>query len=474
MLCILPLARYGLPYFCPFMHYAHLFSPQRTGGGLSEGDQDTARHLYQRDFDRLIFSSAFRRMQNKTQVFPLPEAAVFVHNRLTHSLEVASVGRSLGNMVGNHVAKTAGLADDDADFYRHQLGAVISAACLAHDIGNPPFGHSGERAISGFFEKNPGFLADISPSLRQDFTAFEGNANGFRILTFGFKGRQQGGLRLTQATLAATLKYPCASQAMLGKKGPLSRKKYGFFDSCRPAFAQVFEKTGMQYHPGQTGEACLRHPFTFLTEAADDICYRIIDLEDGHRLGIVPFDQIEYMLRGLIEHMAEPGALSKMDANLTVLKEGGDNNEVVGYYRARVINALISATVEVYIKNEQAILSGSLESSLLDSIGGHGQKVLDDIDTYSVKNLYQHRSVVEIEIAGYKILGGLLEEFVPALLSAKPTDYERRVKALIPSQFLPDEGSTPYQQVQAAVDFVSGMTDNFALALYRKLMGIDW
>ena len=479
------------------LHYSQLYTRQRLGAGSTEGDQGTARHTFQRDFDRIVFSSAFRRLQNKTQVFPLPKAGHFVHNRLTHSLEVASVGRSLGNLVGEHIAAGPHRLDAHAStFYQHELGAVIAAACLAHDIGNPPFGHSGESAISQYFitAAKQGLLDSVPVDHRFDFTNFEGNANGFRQLVAQFRGRRAGGLCLTFPTLAATLKYPCESH-LGAQKGILSRKKYGFFASETSIATEVAQATHMQAHQlkseqtTQTGLAWCRHPFVFLTEAADDICYRIIDLEDGHRLGIVAYDQVRDFIFALVQAIGGPGATAKMEQAIAH-EASTDHNEIVAHLRAKAINSLVQGTLEAYCQHESAILAGTHERSLIDCLAPEALAAMAAIDSYSIQHLYNHSTVARVEVAGYKVLGGLLEEFIPSVLAPESDKYAQKVMQLVPLQFQPigppdssmsttnpaNTTSTPathYQKIQSIIDFISGMTDNFALDLYRRLKGME-
>ncbi len=281
------------------MHWNHLFSPIRLGVEDRPIYNDLIRNPYQQDYDRLIFSSPFRRLQNKTQVFPLP-GSVFVHNRLTHSLEVACVGRSLGNIIGHRIADEYPEEGDlFTHFYRNEMGSVISAACIAHDIGNPPFGHSGEKAISTYFADLEGELRKLleenfNQSQWNDLTNFEGNANGLRLLTHQFKERSQGGLRLTYTTLAAMVKYPCESAIGLDKSRK-SRSKFGFFHSEIETYQKIAAElkiTATSDHP----KAYVRHPFVYLVEAADDICYQVIDWEDAHRLKIISTEEAQNQL----------------------------------------------------------------------------------------------------------------------------------------------------------------------------------
>ena len=251
-----------------------LYSPKRTGKTqLYEGG---ARTEYQRDFDRLIFSSAFRRLQNKTQVFPLP-GSTFVHNRLTHSLEVSSIGRSLGKIVGTALNDkykgTKTLSEDSIEFYKYELHQVIAAACLAHDIGNPAFGHSGEKAISNFFISSGIDKSLFTNEEWNDISNFEGNANSIRILAGQFNGRQPGGVKMTYTTLATILKYPCESTGI--NKSFKHLKKYGFFQAEKGIFIEIMD--GLNLNREHVSPLCYsRYSFVYLLEAADYIAFNII------------------------------------------------------------------------------------------------------------------------------------------------------------------------------------------------------
>ena len=450
------------------MEWSNIVSTSRTG---VEKTSAGVRTEYQRDFDRLIFSSGFRRLQNKTQVFPLP-GSTFVHNRLTHSLEVASVGRSIGTLAGRTIA--AGLSGDIGDFYNYELSAVIASACLAHDIGNPAFGHSGEKAISNYFIENADELIEgkklqeyFSPEQWKDLTNFEGNANAFRILTTKFKGKSTGGLRLTYTTLAALLKYPCESNA--SDKKFKHRSKYGFFQAEKDTARDIFQELNM-IQESLEPLVYKRHPFVYLTEAADDICYRIIDYEDAHRLNILSSEEIENDFIALIEDIGRPE--EKMDRMHKTLKSIEDQNERISYLRAKCINALTLEAADVFYKSAPAILSGTYGNSLVDEVES-GSPALKRIAQTSVSRIYNHRTVLEIEIAGYNVMSELLCLFVPPILKAKPSKKDEKVLLLIPQQFIQDKNVTPYERVLSVLDFVSGMTDPFATELYRKVLGIE-
>jgi dGTPase len=451
------------------MNWETLFSPRRFGEQtITEDNQDYARSQYQRDYDRIIFSSPFRRLQNKTQVFPLP-GSIFVHNRLTHSLEVASVGRSFGNIIGQMIVQQAsGPGRAFEQFYRYDLGFVVATACLAHDIGNPPFGHSGEKAISNFFRvgADQKFRQTLTEGQFADMADFEGNANALRTLTHQFNGRRPGGYGLTFTTLASIAKYPCESIAGLQRK-QLSRKKYGFFQSEKTTFETIAAELGMVTQLDEP-LAYFRHPFVFLVEAADDVCYQVIDWEDAHRLRIVDTREARELLLQFFDPRQDTRELDKIHRTL---RELDDTNEQMAYLRARVINKLIESCTQTFWQNREAILAGTFEQSLIDGLQGTARQAMQDLQRISVEKIYNHRSVVEIEIAGYKVLGGLLEEFVDAVFSPD-SHYARKLLQLLPHQFI-YHGEDVYGKVQAVVDFVAGMTDLYAVELYRKIKGIS-
>ena len=441
-----------------------LFTNQRTGKNPAT---KASRTDFQRDFDRIIFSAPFRRLQNKTQVFPLP-GSVFVHNRLTHSLEVSSVGRSLGNVIGEFIFNQYKneLDENAQDFYQHQLQNVVAAACLCHDVGNPSFGHSGEDAIASYFEKN-------EKDLKQKFTVkewadlvnFEGNANAIRVLTHQQNGKDEGGTQLTYTTLASIAKYPC--EAIAKKKGVIHRKKFGFFQNEKETFLDIAQSVNM-VQEGKEPTVFKRHPFVWLVEAADDICYNIIDMEDAHRLGIVSTSDCENLFFELIK--SENQNTKRVEDKLAILTNA---NERISYLRAKVINALINKSIELYQTNFDKILEGNLDKALLD-IYKSENKSLQEIESFSINKIYNHKNVIEIENAGYNVMNELLNHFIPPILKQKEErkSYDKMALKLLPQQFLYEDG-TDYQKVLGVIDFVSGMTDNFATDLYRKIKGID-
>lgn len=441
-----------------------IFTNQRTGKNVAT---TASRTDYQRDYDRIIFSASFRRLQNKTQVFPLP-GSVFVHNRLTHSLEVSSVGRSLGSAAGEFIFKNfeKNLSADSQNFYQHNLQNVIAAACLCHDIGNPAFGHSGEDAIASYFEKNESGLKEkFSQKEWEDLVNFEGNANAIRVLTHQQNGKDEGGTQLTHSTLASIGKYPC--EAVAKDKASIHRKKFGFFQNEKDTFLCIAESVQMLQDADEP-TAFRRHPFVWLVEAADDICYNIIDMEDAHRLGIVSTADCENLFFELIK--SENKNTARVEDKLAALS---NSNERISYMRAKVINALINKSIELYEKNFENILNGSLNKSLLDMYK-EGNQSLQEIETFSREKIYNHKAVVEIENAGYNVMYELLNHFVEPILKPAETrkSYDKMALKLLPQQFQ-YEKATDYQKVLGVVDFVSGMTDNFATDLYRKIKGIE-
>lgn len=455
------------------MQWDQLFVTSRSGSNAhaaSTINVDALRTSFIKDYDRIIFSAAFRRLQNKTQVFPLP-GTVFVHNRLTHSLEVASVGRSLGKMVG---ARIATQSDDPVfqDFYKNELANVIAAACLAHDIGNPPFGHSGEDAIRHYFSHLSGrhlaiFERELSKAEQLDFLRYEGNSNALRVLTHAFN-EEQSSYNLTLTTLASFLKYPTDAVNGFDKKtGTISSKKSGYFQSEKALFEQIVQTFQL---PEVAPQVYGRHPFVYLTEAADDICYRIIDIEDALRLGIVSFDEMCNLFLPFFDDLDGYYARNGVEEGI---KKINDTNQKSQYLRARWIGLMIAQVTACFMENEQALLSGTLNDGLLEHLPERFTTLLDEITAFSVKKIYNHKQVVEIEIAGFNVIGALLDCFVTALLDIE-SYKSKKVLQLIGSQYKIDhDHQSLYQNLLSIVDFITGMTDNYAVDLYKKIEGIE-
>lgn len=438
------------------MNWNELLSVKRLGKPTSGIITADTRTQFQRDYDRLIFSSPFRRMQNKTQVFPLP-GSVFVHNRLTHSLEVASVGRSLGNMVSARLEQTG---------IKHplltEIGSVVAAACLAHDMGNPPFGHSGEDAIKAFFTNGEGrsLRTEVSEAEWKDLTLFDGNANAFRILSHQFKGRRVGGFALTYTMLASIVKYPYESTLA-------TKPKFGFFQSEKDTFIEIAQCLGLKQTEAN-GVKYARHPLVFLVEAADDICYQIMDVEDAHKLRILSYDETKNLYLNFYNSADDAQSLKTINETLD---EVTDPNEQISFLRAGVISRLVNECVQVFTNKLDAILNGEYQHSLINEISPIAKCAMQKVIDVSVKRIYADHSVIEIELAGYKVISTLMEHFIDAMLTENK--YNSKLLKLFPEQFMVEPGASAYSKVQSVIDFVSGMTDVYALDLYRKITGIN-
>jgi len=444
------------------MKWEYLLSGGRFGDTPSKQPIQDSRSEFEVDYDRIIFSAPFRNLQDKTQVFPLPEQA-FVHTRLTHSLEVSSVGRSLGKIAGEYLLKkyptllNRGITAQD-------IGAIVAAAALTHDIGNPPFGHAGEEAISDFFKFHTAgkyWESHVRQDQWQDLCNFEGNAQGFRMLT-----SKQFGLKLSYTTLAAFTKYPRPSLIPQRDFARRSQKKYGYFANQISEFEQLAAILGME----QCSSTCwFRHPLAFLVEAADDICYSIIDLEDGCTLGLVGFDETVNLLAPILKDKFDP---KKM--------EGRTTTQNLGALRALAIGELIQESVEVFSQYEESMCKGNFDKSLTDIIPS--AKALQKITEVSVQKIYRSKIVLEKEAAGFQVLEGLLSVFSKALyhqfyLPEQFSGQDKSILRLLPVDF-PLKGwggeVNPYPMLRAMIDFISGMTDNYALNLYRRVNGISF
>ena len=437
------------------MNWQQLISNKRFGLEEIHAMRKDDRSEFQRDFDRLIFSAPFRRLQNKTQVFPLP-GSIFVHNRLTHSLEVSCVGRSLGDSIANRLlAKHPELSDTHIS----EIGAIVSAACLAHDLGNPPFGHSGEKAISTYFSEGKGqaLKPKLAPMEWEDLTHFEGNANAFRLLTHQFLGRRKGGFVMTYSTLASIVKYPYPS-ILAGKKS-----KFGFFTSETDDYLKIVEELGIKRlsAEGETPRYA-RHPLVFLVEAADDICYQMMDIEDAYKLKLLtPRETKElYML------FMNDKQKSRVD---DVCRLVADVNEQIAYLRATIIGILIRECTRVFVENEEAILDGTFEGALISHIDAPLSDAYKQCSTVAIEKIYCSRDVLDIELAGFHVITTLLELMIDAVQSPDKA-YSQLLINRVSNQY--DINSpTLYGKIQAVLDYISGMTDVYALDLYRKIKG---
>ncbi len=435
------------------MDWNRLLTTQRLG--MEENVRHDARSEFQRDYDRLIFSPAFRRLQNKTQVFPLP-GSVFVHNRLTHSLEVSCVGRSIGNVVVEHLQKKY----QNSVEHLSEIGSIVAAACLAHDMGNPPFGHSGENAIATYFseEKGKQFAAKLTEAEWYDFVRFEGNANAFRLLTHQFNGRRNGGFVLTYSTLASVVKYPYEAQFSDTKK-----TKFGFFQTERATFAKIADTLGIIRNP-QNEQRFARHPLVYLVEAADDICYQMMDIEDAFKLKILSFDETVQLLLNFLSEKRQQRALDTFGLV-------NDPNEQISYLRSSVIGTLIDACAMAFVENEESILSGTFEKSLIDYLPENLRVAYKTASKLSVEKIYRSQVVLDVELAGYRIISELIDVLMTAVFNPEKA-YSKQILNRIPVQY---DISSPsvYGKIQAVLDYISGMTDIYALDLYRKINGMS-
>ena len=439
------------------MDWGRLINDKRFGlEHYHDPKKGALRSDFRRDYDRLVFSSPFRRLQNKTQVFPLP-GSIFVHNRLTHSMEVACVGKSMADAVCAALkAKYAGRAWCES---LSHIGDIVAAACLAHDLGNPPFGHSGEKTISAFFREGAGRGLEASLTREQwaDFVNFEGNANAFRVLTHQFNGRRPGGFAMTYSMLASVVKYPYDS-THAGAKG-----KFGFFCSERDSYRRVADELGIVQRPQADGSLVYaRHPLVYIVEAADDICYEVMDIEDAHKLRILSTKEVTDALLGYFDddrraHICE------------VMSSISDPNEKIGYMRSCVIGILVQRCAEVFISHEEEILAGEFEGTLIGRIPALEHSGYERCCAMSMSKIYNTRDVVDVDLAGNRIITFLLEKLTDAV-TRPDLYYSGLLLSQVPEQY---DVHAPelYDRVLAVVDHVSAMTDVYALDLYRKLCG---
>ncbi|MBM6499561.1 deoxyguanosinetriphosphate triphosphohydrolase [Flavobacterium macrobrachii] len=419
-------------------------------------EQDDTRLGFEVDYDRIIFSSAFRSLQDKTQVIPLSKTD-FVHTRLTHSLEVSVVGRSIGRLVGKKIIEKYPHLSAVHGYHMNDFGAIVAAAALAHDIGNPPFGHSGEKAIGEYFSIGKGqqFKDKLTPKQWQDLIDFEGNANGFSVLTSSRPGIE-GSLRLSYATLGAFTKYPKESLPKKPTKN-ISDKKYGFFQSDKDFFKEVAEELGMISNKSGEDIGYERHPLAFLVEAADDICYTIIDFEDGINLGLVSEDfALEYLIK-LVKDTIDAAKYQTLTTK----------EDRISYLRALAIGNLINDAVRVFVENEEAILQGKFHFALTDKSKYKAQ--MDDIIKLSVKNIYQSREVIEKELSGYQIINTLLDKFITAFNNnheGKATNYDKLLLKILPEKHHLEKENL-YDRLLHICHYISMLTDGKAVELFK-------
>lgn len=446
------------------MNWVQLLSNKRLGQEQQPHVEDD-RTEFQRDYDRLIFSAPFRRLQNKTQVFPLP-GSIFVHNRLTHSLEVSSVGRSLGNDVSRLLLKKH---PELIDTHITELGSIVSAACLAHDLGNPPFGHSGEKAIGTYFSEGNGrflkeyFCEETGDGLTEeqwsDLINFEGNANAFRLLTHHFKGRRPGGFVMTYSTLASIVKYPFSSNLSVGKR------KFGFFREEIESYQRIAAELGIIKYDSPEGTLrYARYPLVYLVEAADDICYEIMDIEDAHKLKILTTDETKSLLLAYFTKEQQERIVQRMS---TV----DDRNEQIVYLRSCVINALETECVRVFVENENKILNGEFEGSLINHINEIPRQAYRACEKVSYQRIYNSKDVVDIEIAGFKVITTLLDLMVQAVIHPNRAFSQLLINRVSTQYEI--KAPTLYGRILAVLDYISGMTDVYAMDMYRKINGMS-
>lgn len=437
------------------MKWEQLISNKRLGMEEYHVHTKDDRSEFQRDYDRLVFSAPFRRLQNKTQVFPLP-GSIFVHNRLTHSLEVSCVGRSLAtNIAAALIQKHPELADTAVS----EIGAIVSAACLAHDMGNPPFGHSGETAISTYFSEEKGLelKALLTSAEWNDIIHFDGNANAFRLLTHQFEGRRPGGFALTYSTLASIVKYPYPS-ALAGEKS-----KFGFFLSEQEDYEKIANELGITYTEDENGlKRFHRHPLVYLVEAADDICYQMMDIEDAHKLKILTYEETKRLFYLFMTEEQQQRA----DNVCTFVT---DINEQIAYFRSITIGRLIRSCTQTFMDNEQDILDGTFNGPLVDKMPPLLKNAFDTCANTAMNHIYHSRFVLDVELAGYRVISTLIELLIDAVRYPDKA-YSKLLIRRVSSQYN-IKSPTLYGKIQAVLDYISGMTDVYALDLYQKIKG---
>ncbi len=438
------------------MQWQRLISDKRFGLEAYHDPNKQNRSDFQRDFDRMIFSSPFRRLQNKTQVFPLP-GSIFVHNRLTHSLEVSSVGRSMANIVTDNLSRK--YSDEPWVNKLNDIGDIVATACICHDLGNPPFGHSGEKAISTFFSEGEGeFLQhQLSQQEWDDLIHFEGNANSFRLLTHQFCGRRPGGFAMTYSTLASIVKYPFTS-SHAGEKG-----KFGFFSSEYDSYLRIADELGI-LRLSDDDSIFARHPLVYIMEAADDICYQIMDIEDAHKLKILSTSEV-------IELLTSYFGNDQQEHIHNTLAKVSDPNEKVAYLRSKVIGALVNACAKVFVDNEERILRGEMSESLIELVPPLLRCGYEKCSATAWDKIYRAADVVDIELAGNKIITYLMQRLLDAVLHPEKTASQLLLYK-VPQQYN-TRAESLYGKIQSVLDHVSAMTDVYALDLFRKLNGLS-
>jgi dGTPase len=441
------------------MNWQQLISNKRLGQEHRHAERHDDRSEFKRDSDRLIYSAPFRRLQNKTQVFPLP-GSVFVHNRLTHSLEVSSLGKSLGDDVARKLTEKH---PELKGTLFEEIGTIVQTAGLAHDMGNPPFGHSGEKAIQAFFTEGEGLSLKplLSERFWDDITHFEGNANAFRLLTHQFHGRRAGGFVMTYSSLASIVKYPFAS-SLAGSHG-----KFGFFSTEEDCYRMIATDLNILQlsRPGEPLRYA-RHPLVYLTEAADDICYEIMDIEDSHKLKLLSYQETADLLLGFFDEQTRQNILQRLEEeNVT------DNNEKVVYMRACAVGKLESECVKTFVDNEERILHGTFEGSLIDNIAPQQRDAYRHCAKTSVRKIYHSKPVLDVELSGYKIMETLMASLVAAAVNPEKFHSQQLINRF--SSQYDIQSDCLETRLMAVIDYISGMTDIYALDIYQKINGIS-
>ncbi len=435
------------------MQWDKLLSPVRLWLE-EEPDSEPWRSQFQKDYDRIVFSSAFRRLGKKTQVHPLASND-HIHNRLTHSIEVSSVGRSLGISVGHKIQEK--LPDG---FLPSSIGEIVQAACLAHDIGNPPFGHAGEEAIRSWFKSEPRFLEGLTENQKDDFFNFEGNAQSFRIVTKLENNSHEGGMRLTYSTLATMLKYPWTTREI--KK----QKKFSCFQSEKSFLDKVADTVGLIKHDDSF---YCRHPLAFLAEAADDICYRILDLEDAHELRVLTFSEVIDILAPLCS--------AEKDFKKIINSEVLSPRRKISYLRGKAIGNSIKAVADAFESNYETIMAGKFDKNkdLIESCVSTVKNSLNEAKKIARQKIFDQPRKIELEIGSYTSLGALLETYfkgVKETFRGRTLSYKNNRVLKMMGINAPKSGDNPYEAGLRVTDYISGMTDSYATYMAKQVGGM--
>lgn len=461
------------------LNWNKLITTKRYKGKTYNLDTDI-RNEFEKDYDRIIYSTPFRRMKDKTQVFPIPKSD-FIHNRLTHSLEAASTSRSLGKLCGRFILRRENEISDANRILRNVdeniFGQIVATACLAHDIGNPPFGHSGENSFRLYFEKLFGnsykknLFETLTEKQKMDFLRYEGNAEGFRILTNAHPSGNEGGLRLTYTTLAAFSKYTAESSVnSLNERGKQvekrrSNKKFGFFQSEKYIFEDIANELGLIRLSDDEFYWC-RHPLAYLVEAADNISYTLMDIEDAHKLGLISEGEVNELLGPIADSI--PGD----PCPHTEFKRIKNLDERIGAYRAKALSALIFHCYNAFAKNYEEIMHGRFDQELTDVLEDSVLENLIKVNTHNRK-FFSNDKVIQIEFAGNHVIKGLLDIYLECYEN-KDKQYAKNLLGKLPAQFDVLATEDRYQVILRISNFISRMTDSYAFDHFKKLTGISY